>query len=209
MPLTIERAARRLWHAGAISELAQTPLRELLERIASSEPVPGAGPSAAWTCALAAALVEMVCAVSLRKEPSAALEARRERAAVLRADSCALAERDMAVYGEVLAARRRRGEQGGGERLQQALAAAADPPLAIAEAAAEVTGLAAEAYADARGAVRGEALTAAVLAEAVGRACAALVPLTRGGAPSDPRRARAAALLSAAAAARERLAGGG
>ena len=189
--------------------MAQTPLRELLERIASSEPVPGAGPSAALTCALAAALVEMVCAVSLRKEPSAALEARRERAAALRGHSCLLAERDMAVYGEVLAARRRRGEPGGGEGLQRALAAAADPPLAIAEAAAEVTGLAADAYADAHGAVRGEALTAAVLAEAVVRACASIVTLNLGGAPSDPRRARAAALRSAAAATREQLAGGG
>ena len=187
--------------------MAQIPLRELLERVASSEPLPGAGPAAALTCALAAALVEMVCAVSLRREPSATLEARRERAEALRAGSCALAERDMAVYGEVLAARRGRGEPGGGERLQLALAAAADPPLAIAEAAAELTALAAEAYADARGAVRGEALTASVLAEAVVRACAEIVALNLGGAPADPRRARAAALVSAAAAARERIAG--
>jgi formiminotetrahydrofolate cyclodeaminase len=203
-------AGRRLCDAAAIGALADTPLTVLLERIGSSAPVPGAGPAAALTCALAAALVEMVCGVSLRQArgtDAAALEARRERCAELRTGATGLAELDMAAYTAVLAARRGRSEPGGAELLHDALAAAADPPLAIAEAAAEVARLAAEALADARGAVRGEAATAALLAEAVVRAGAAMVELNLAGDPADPRRARASDLAAAAREDRERAAG--
>jgi methenyltetrahydrofolate cyclohydrolase len=195
-----------LCDAATIGKLADTPLTELLESIGSSAPVPGAGPAAAFVCALAAALVEMVSAVSLRQEEPAehaALETRRARCAELRAAAPELAEEDMAAYADVLAARRVRSEPGGAERLHDALAAAADPPLAIAEAAAEVTRLAAEAFAAARGAVRGEAATAALLAEAVVRAAATIVELNLAGSPADSRRARARDLAAAARGDRE------
>jgi formiminotetrahydrofolate cyclodeaminase len=177
--------------AGAHAEL---PFGELVEAVASAHPAPGAGPSAAWTCALAAALVEMVSAVALRKEPGAADAAaatrRRERAAELRAAALALADEDVVAYTAVLDVLGRREEPGHGARLVAALSEAADPPLAIAETAGEVARLAAEAAAEARGAVKGEAVTAAVLAEAVARACAPLVDMNLGSAPNDSRRAR-------------------
>lgn len=50
-------------------EFADVPFGELMTAVAADDPVPGAGPSLAWTCAVAAALVEMVSAVSLRKQP--------------------------------------------------------------------------------------------------------------------------------------------
>jgi hypothetical protein len=71
---------------------------------------------------------------------------------------------------------------------------AADPPLRIARVGAEVTSLAADAAADARGGVRGEAVTAAVLGEAVVRAVVPVIELNLAGAPDDPRRTAAADL---------------
>jgi len=172
----------------------------LLDGVASSAPTPGAGPSAAWTCALAAALVEMVSAVALRKDPPdpGATERRHARAAQLRRRAAELADADSAAYTEVLAVLQRRAEPGHGRRLRDALSDAADPPAALAAVAAEVARLAAEAAEEARGGVRGEAITAAVLAEAVVRAAQAIVELNLAGAAGDPRRAEVDALVAAA-----------
>ncbi len=182
-------------------------MTELLEHVGSSEPVPGAGPVAAWTCALAASLVEMVCAVMIRREADAdgARAARSARANAIRVSALALAERDTDAYRVVLAARK----QGGAQLLHSALGAAADPPLAIAQAAVDLVELAADAFADARGGVRGEAATAAILAEGVARAAAAIVDFNLAGAPEDPRRARARELVGAARAGRRRVEGAG
>jgi formiminotetrahydrofolate cyclodeaminase len=189
-----------------VTGLSDSSLAALVGRVASIDPAPGAGPSAAWTCALAAALVEMVSAVALRKEPvdAAAAERRRDRAASLRAQALELADRDVAAYTAVLAVLRRRDEPGHGTRLRVALSDAADPPLAIVEIAAEVTRLAADAAAEARGGVRGEAMTAAILAEAAVRAGIPLVDLNLAGAREDPRRRRVRELAQAAGADLER-----
>jgi formiminotetrahydrofolate cyclodeaminase len=178
----------------------------LLERVSSSDPVPGAGPAAAWTCALAAALVEMVCAVMIAREGDerGELSARGARAGALRTGALALAGRDMEVYRGVLAVR----AAGDPKRLGAALAAAADPPLEIARAAAELTELAADAFATARGGVRGEAATAAVLAEASARAAAAIVVFNLAGDPADPRRDQARQLVAEAGTQRTRVEGG-
>jgi formiminotetrahydrofolate cyclodeaminase len=175
-----------------VTSLSDSSLADLVARVSSTDPAPGAGPSAAWTCALAAALVEMVSAVALRKEPldAVATERRRDRAGALRAAALELADDDVAAYTAVLAVLRRRDEPGHGGRLRAALSDAADPPLAIIEIAAEVTRLAADAAAEARGGVRGEAMTAAILAEAVVRAGIPLVDLNLAGAREDPRRTR-------------------
>jgi methenyltetrahydrofolate cyclohydrolase len=186
--------------AAPSGSLAQQPFAAVVEQVASFNPAPGAGPSAALTCALAAALVEMVSAVALRREPADADEAtrRRERAAALRAAALELADQDVIAYTEVLAVLQRRGEPGHGDRLVAALSRAADPPLAIAETAGEVARLAAEAADAARGAVKGEAMTAAVLAEAVVRTCGPLVDMNLGGAPRDRRRERVREIADAA-----------
>jgi methenyltetrahydrofolate cyclohydrolase len=186
--------------AAPSDSLADHSLAALAGRVASDEPAPGAGPSAAWTCALAAALVEMVSAVALRNEPedADAAERRRLRAAALRARVLELADEDVAAYTAVMAALGGSGQAGRGSAVRDALSRAADPPLAIAETAAEAVGLAADAAAEARGAVKGEAVTAAVLAEAVVRACGTIVDMNLGGAPKDARRARVRELADAA-----------
>ena len=190
----------------ATPSLAEQPLATLVERLASTDPAPGAGPSLAWTCSFAAGLVEMISAIELGKAPDdpAAVTARRDRAAALRDRALALADEDVRAYTAVIAVLRRREEPGHGGRLREALARAADPPMAIAEAAAELAALAADGAHGARGAVRGEAVTAAVLAEAVARGCVPIVVLNLAGARDDPRPARARELAQAARAALDR-----
>jgi methenyltetrahydrofolate cyclohydrolase len=194
-----------------MAEFAELTLSELMDAVASRDPTPGAGPSLAWTCALAAALVEMVSGVMLRKEPGSpeAIEARRERAGALRAGALSLADRDAEAYRAVLAVQRRRTEPGHPSRLRQTLADAADPLVQIVQAAREVSELAAGAVADARGGVRGEAMTALVLAESVARAGVPLVELNLAGTAQDPRLARVREAAAAAAADLNRTLGDG
>ncbi len=175
-----------------MDDLAQMSLAEMVQRVASAEPTPGAGPSLAWTCGLAAALVEMVSAVTIRQDPSprSEIERRRDRATELRHLSLSVADTDADAYRKVLAVQQRREEPGHAARLREALHAAADPLVTIVETAGEVTRLAADAYAEVRGGARGEAVTAAVLGAAVAQTAVALVELNLAGAPEDPRLAR-------------------
>jgi methenyltetrahydrofolate cyclohydrolase len=167
-------------------------LEENLDRLASESPAPGAGATAAWCCALAAALVEMVARVVLaRGELSPEFERRRDRAIELRADALRLADEDGAAYRAAMDAPR--------ERRREAFAAAADPPLAIAEAAAETRALAEASTEAIDGPVLGEAETAGLVAAAATRAAARLVELNLGATPDDPRLARARELADAAA----------
>lgn len=184
-----------------MTEFADLPLSEIVESVAARDPTPGAGPTLAWTCAFAAALVEMVSAVTLRKEPESptAIEARRDRAHALRTTALELADLDAAAYGDVLAVQRRRDEPGHPQRLRQALADAADPLVRIIDAAREVAELATGAMADARGGVRGEAITALVLAESAARAGVPLVELNLASNPQDPRLAQVREAAAAAA----------
>src|SRR3954447_16590574 len=208
--------------------LAGIPLSDLVARLAADAPAPGAGPAAAWACAMAAALVEMVTAVELRRDPvdDGPAARRAERAAALRASALELADLDVAAYTQVLDVLARRAEPGHGGRPRDALAeaarppldiapAAAGPPLDIARAAAEATRLAADAAAVARGGVRGEAVAAAVLGEAAVRASVPLVEINLAGHRGDPRldeigdlaRAAASDLARAQAPPRARRAG--
>jgi methenyltetrahydrofolate cyclohydrolase len=190
-------------------EFADLSLNEIIESVAARAPTPGAGPSLAWTCAIAAALVEMVSAVTLRKEPESpeAIEARRDRAHALRTIALALADRDAAAYGEVLAVQRRRDEPGHPQRLRHALAEAADPLVQIIETAREVAELSTGAIADARGGVRGEAIIALVLAESVARGGVPLVKLNLASDPQDPRHAQVREAADAATDALQRTIG--
>ena len=184
----------------AAASVASVPTVALLDAIASRSPTPGAGPAAAWTCAIAAALVQMTYAVMAAKseDTNADSERRGRRAHELRDLAVELADADATAYGRVLAVLRRREEPGHAKRLREALSLAADPPLTIAEVAAEVTRLAADAAEQASGGVRGEARTAAVLGEAVVRAAEVMVIMNLGGRTDDPRRAEIATLAELA-----------
>lgn len=179
---------------------ADRPLVDIVGSVAARDPTPGAGPCLAWTCALAAALVEMVSAVMMRQEPeSPAAIDRAGRARAQRTTALALADLDAAAYRDVIAVQRRRAEPGHPQRLRQALAEAADPLVRIVDTACEVAELAAAAVSDARGAVRGEAITALVLAESVARGGVELVELNLASDSHDPRRAHVREAAAAAA----------
>lgn len=171
----------------------EQPLGSFLDAVASGEPAPGGGAAAAVTVALAAGLCSMAARFSYGR-----LDAAREladRAESLRREAATLAGEDAAAYGRVLEARRmpRTGEPRRRE-LRAALLGAADVPLAVAGAGASVAEVAARLVGSGNPNLRGDAVTAALLAEAGTRAAAELVEINTedlAGEPDGLRRGRA------------------
>jgi len=124
---------------------------EFLDALASKEPVPGGGSTAALGGSLAAALVSMVCNLTLGKEGYEQAQERLteilQQAEALRRELPQLLEADMAVYGKVMAAYRlpRKTDEQKQTRqtaIQSALVKAAEVPLQIADRCAQVLKLA-------------------------------------------------------------------
>jgi formiminotetrahydrofolate cyclodeaminase len=125
-----------------------------LEGLASGAPVPGGGGAAALSAAMGAALVAMVCNLTLGQEKYRAHEELMARVLVeateQRALALALAEEDGAAYGAVRAAyslpratdEEKAARQAG---IQDALKGAADVPLRTVAVAARIVELCAEA----------------------------------------------------------------
>jgi formiminotetrahydrofolate cyclodeaminase len=141
-------------------------LSNFIESVAEPTPAPGGGSTAGVTAALAAALVEMSAGIA---KDSAAVSS----ASALRRQALVLAEQELSSYAPVLEARTP------SER-EAALAAASEPPARIAETAAEVAELGVEVASSASAAVRGDALTGVVLAEAAASAAFRLVEINVG-----------------------------
>jgi formiminotetrahydrofolate cyclodeaminase len=170
-----------------MGELSKQPLDEFLADVAAATSAPGGGSSAAVTAALAAALVEMAARLSSsRATGSSRSDRAADRAGALRVRALRLAEEELSSYAPVLEARDEH------ER-ELALAGASEPPAHIAETAAEVAELGVEIAASASSAVRGDALTGVVLAEAAASAAFRLVEINVGSGPVFER-ARAAEL---------------
>lgn len=159
----------------------------LAAALGESTPAPGGGAACAAVLALAAGLVEMAARF-------AGDEATTARAAALREAAPPLAEEDADAYGRVLAEPP--------ERRATALAAAAGPPLAMAEAGAQVAELGVRVASGGRPALRGDAVAGVLLAEGATRAAAELVLINLASAPQDARAARALGLAERAGAAR-------
>jgi formiminotetrahydrofolate cyclodeaminase len=170
---------------------------EFLGRLAASEPGPGGGSVAALTLAHAAGLVTMVARRSRSSWDGAAGAAAQAQALERRAVS--LVDSDARVWADALAAL-----ESPGEELEAKLGRAADVPLQIGELAADVASLASLAAERCDGTYRGDAATAAVLADAAARAAEKLVAVNLSIGPGDERRtrARASAVAAAASAAR-------
>lgn len=133
------------------SGLAQIPLAELAERLASRAPVPGGGSAAALVGALAAALVEMVAELTVQRPEYADVApiagSIGAAASDLRHSLLAAADEDAAAYQGLVDARRLPRETEADRaaraaRIRTAAAGAARAPLHIAQLAAEVLGLA-------------------------------------------------------------------
>ena len=192
----------------AIPDYTYLPLGRFLDMVASREPAPGGGSSAAVAVALAAALTSMAARFST--DHLTDTETIADKAEELRSRVMPLARADAVAYGRVLDAYRtpRHDEEGRSRKIREALSEAADVPLSIAEIGAEVAGNAARLAEEGNPNLRGDAVTAAALAGAGVRAAATLVGLnvSAGGADED-RLSRASQLLAATAAAQEVIEG--
>jgi formiminotetrahydrofolate cyclodeaminase len=168
-----------------VGDLIEQTLGEFLESVGEETPAPGGGTSSAITVALAAALVEM--AARIGEDPDDADESNGPagRAAELRADALRLAEQELTSYGPVLKA------ETPADRTT-ALDGASEPPAQIAETAASVAELGVRVAESASPAVRGDALTGVIIAEAAAAAAARLVETNISSGPVFDR-ARAAA----------------
>jgi methenyltetrahydrofolate cyclohydrolase len=172
-----------------VSSLGDQPLQAVAALAARPGPGPSGGACAAIACALAAGLVEMVATLT----PSAGEMA--GAAAEMRAHALALADDDVDAYGAVVAAHHLPAGAQRERRLAESLSGAADPPLAIAELGARLTGLARDVERDARADLAGDLAVATRLAEAASTGAARLVAINLAGHPQDPRARRAAELM--------------
>lgn len=141
-------------HEDAISTPASSqPIGEWLEALGSSAPAPGGGAAAAMTASIGAALVEMVCNLTIGKPAFAEHEpdvtAIRDAARELRLRALAEVDDDAAAFRELMAVYRLpkgTDQQQAARRsvIQAATRRAAAVPLDIAATAAEVARLAAQ-----------------------------------------------------------------
>ena len=184
---------------------ADQRVRAALAAIAARAEPAAAGVASALTCATAASLAELsagLAADRLAAERGAGdgaearMRALATRASELRELLIAAADDDCEAYAAVGAAR------DAADRAR-ALALASDPPLAIAEIAAELAEVAAEIAAAGSWAFSADAFVAGKLAAAAARAGEEMVAANLVGRDDDPRvtRARAAAERAGRAAA--------
>ncbi len=136
---------------GDSTQLTDLPLHEFLERLGSSDPVPGGGSAAALAAAMGAALVAMVAELTIGRPAYAEHEATirhiRFDALDRRAELLSLAQDDATAYDVVVRARHMPKDSEGERKartvaLQGAMKEAARIPLRAAVVASEVLDLA-------------------------------------------------------------------
>ncbi len=139
-----------------MTKLVDLPLEEFVALLASDAPAPGGGSAAALAGAQAAALMAMVCRLTIGKKKYAAVEAEATQALAeleqRRAELLALIDADAEVYngfGRALAMPKETDEQAAARRqaMQAAARQAADVPRRTVEAAAGVARIVVRLYA--------------------------------------------------------------
>ncbi len=164
-----------------------------LDGLAAGTAAPAGGSAAALAVALAAALCAKTARLSARQLTADRAEQLTSAAERIRTTAASLIDADALAYRGVIEATRRRA---GAAQLADALSRAADVPMQVVELAAEVAELAADLAATGNPALRGDAITAVLLAESGARAAATLVTINLTATPTDARHARAAKLLT-------------
>jgi len=136
---------------GDPTQLTDLSVQELLERLGSSDPVPGGGSASALAAAMGAALVAMVAELTIGRAEYAEHEETvrhlRFDALERRAELVSLAQEDAAAYDAVVRARRmprdtEAQKAARSEALGKAMVDAARAPLRAAVVASEVLDLA-------------------------------------------------------------------
>lgn len=142
-------AAERLilMYPASLDMIKDQPVHQFLEELASKAPTPGGGGAAAVMGAMGAALVSMVCNLTIGKKNYEAVEADMkaalERAEHLRTELTGMIQADAQVFDQVMGAYglpkdSDEQKQARAEAIQAALKAATDVPLACARVCAEV-----------------------------------------------------------------------
>jgi formiminotetrahydrofolate cyclodeaminase len=130
--------------------MIQRPLATFLDELASGAPTPGGGSAAAIMGAMGAALVSMVCNVTIGKKGHEAVESEmkvvRDESEKLRLRLTSMVAEDIAAFDGLMAAYRlpKLTEEDKSRRaaaIQSSLRAATETPLACARACAEVVAL--------------------------------------------------------------------
>ena len=168
-------------------ELLDVSLRDFLDSVASQDPTPGGGSAAALAVAMSAGLSAMVARASEGWGDARAATVQADR---IRRRVAPLAQLDAEAYEEALASMRlpQRLEPAVREAaLRGALERSVEAPLQIADAAADAACLAAELAEHGAPGRRGDAVAAALLAEAAARIAAALIEVNLTVVPNDPR----------------------
>ena len=133
--------------------LSSMSLEQFTQALAAATPTPGGGSASALAGAMAAALVQMTCDLTIGREAyrahDEAVRAIRARSEGLRRDLLALVDRDAQAYDEVVRALRLpKGtdaeKQTRSEALERANLFAIETPLATADACAALMGMTAE-----------------------------------------------------------------
>jgi len=136
---------------GDSTQLADLPVHEFLERLGSSDPVPGGGSAAALAAAMGAALVAMVAELTIGRpahaEHEEAVRKLRFDAVDRRLELLDLAQQDADAYDVVVRARHlpkdtEAEKEARRSALQAAMVEAARIPLRVAVVASEVLDLA-------------------------------------------------------------------
>jgi methenyltetrahydrofolate cyclohydrolase len=186
---------------------------ELLDAVASQEPVPGGGAVSGIAAALAAGLAAMAARYALRHDPGSALFTDLTgRADALRARAVALADADADAYGRYVAATRLPRDPDPGQRraaIRAALDAAADVPADLGRVAADVAVLGEKLAVSGNPNLRSDACAASLLASAAAGSAAILVAENLRSRPDDTRITTARAHAAAAAACARRAVAAG
>lgn len=192
------------------------PLGEFLGLLSAGHAAPGGGSAAALAVALGASLCAMAARLSTRQLARLHSEFLVAEAERLRNSAAALVQADAESYRGVVAALRDQparpaqpGQDPGAtslhpdpdtehqrQRIDAALSEAATIPMEVVELAAQTSRLAARLATDGNPRLRGDAITAALLAEAGARAAAVLVSINLAALPGDDRPVRAEGLLN-------------
>jgi formiminotetrahydrofolate cyclodeaminase len=179
-------------------QLLELSVQAWLDQLGDHSPAPGGGAAAAVAAAMGASLVALTARHAEGWIEAGGVAA---QAVALQHRLARLAQDDADVYAEALDLLDHRGEipvERRDHELGQALARAAEAPVAIAEAAADVTALAVEAAGHAPAQLRADAEAGAALAAAAAQAAARLVEVNLATMRDDERAVRARTAAEAA-----------
>jgi len=169
--------------------LIKLTIEDFVEQLASASPTPGGGSASALAGAMAAAMVEMTCNLTVGREKFRDVEDKLKvvlaRAGELRAQLLAAVDEDTAAYGEVSQAYKMPKETDAekaarSEAIQKALMVATQVPLRVAKSAMETAQLAQIALEDGNPNVASDARVARLLADAARAGAAANVEINLG-----------------------------